>query len=351
MEVSKNYGHQHPLVLLNEEQLMTNQSGTILADCSRCGEKVPAPWFGCAEDCGFYLHKVCAGAPLELNHPFHQDHLLALVQNPTYLWKCDFCDKEGEKFVYHCSCGLNFHIKCALFTFNIAQNMLKELEHVALDPPKISTRKEDKELEDVRKCFVCWEPLANYEYFSPNCGFNLHKKCAELPLQMNHMFHHKHPLVLQFNSQRLSCKIYQDTFIDGFVYGCRPSWHKCDGHSLKLTDHHDNNYSESHYCDICEESRDPNRWFYCCTTCDTSAHVDYVLGRLPSIKLGNIYEGEDHPHSLSFVKKSYYYPDCDECGKPCEDLALECTKSECNYIGNWECVAPNHLRWQSTVAM
>ncbi|KAE8702950.1 Cysteine/Histidine-rich C1 domain family protein, putative isoform 2 [Hibiscus syriacus] len=161
MEVSKNYGHQHPLVLLNEEQLITHQSG-VIADCSRCGEKVSAPCFRCAEDCGFYLHKVCADAPLELNHPFHRNHPLLLMQKAPYRWICDFCDGMGEKFVYHCSCGLDLHIKCALFTFNIAQNNLKALEHVALEDPLISTK------IDVRKCFGCWEPLANDAYFSPH---------------------------------------------------------------------------------------------------------------------------------------------------------------------------------------
>ncbi|MBA0827533.1 hypothetical protein Goarm_012309, partial [Gossypium armourianum] len=33
--------------------------------------------------CGFYLHKVRAKAPLELNHPFHLNHPL-LMQNAPY---------------------------------------------------------------------------------------------------------------------------------------------------------------------------------------------------------------------------------------------------------------------------
>ncbi|MFQ6627767.1 hypothetical protein Gotur_006665, partial [Gossypium turneri] len=129
MEGSNNYGHQHPLLLiLNEDRLLN------VAKCSRCREKVSTPCFSCAEDCGFYLHKVCAEAPLELNHPFHPDHPLLLMQNAPYSggYICNFCRKGGNEFVYHCSCNFDFHIKCALFTFNIAENNLKELEHVAL---------------------------------------------------------------------------------------------------------------------------------------------------------------------------------------------------------------------------
>ncbi|MFQ6663073.1 hypothetical protein Gotur_030717 [Gossypium turneri] len=112
--------------------------------------------------------------------------------------------------------------------------------------------------------------------------------------------------------------------------------HKCDEHLLSLMDHDDNSYSKSHHCDICENSRDPNHWFYHCATCDTSAHVGCVLRRnYPFLKLGTIYEETDHPHPLTIVKKKYYYPNCDECSKPCEDVALECSKSECKYIVHW----------------
>ncbi|PPD66739.1 hypothetical protein GOBAR_DD36382 [Gossypium barbadense] len=539
-------GHQHPLFLmLNQEQLMDNQRG--VTDCWRCGEKVSAPCFCCAEHCGFYLHKVCAKAPLELNHPFHLNHPL-LMENAPYssgMYICNFCNKSGHKSVYRCSsCELDFHIKCALFTFNIAENNLKELEHVALQHPLIPTEKGDEKLKDVSKCFGCREPLANYTHFSPCRGFNLHEKCTEIPFKLNHVCHRKHPLVLQFNSERLSCKICcQVTRRRGFVYGCSPCkfvvhiecasqsplqvikstnhehpftlslrqvpstcdgcgtegnhvaytcgpfvggyenscdgcmlpisdpfyycsecafflhkacaelpkmknvwyhdckeplalisdkafqcrrcWgisnafayeccgceekiclrcvialtpgartclkhehplfyypkhngkcnacgetteaafcckdcnfvldldcfslpitarHKCDEHLLSLTDHDDNSYSEHHHCDICEKHRDPNRWFYNCATCDTSAHVYCVLGEYPFIKLRSIQEGNDHPHPLTFVKKKYYYPDCDKCGKPCEGVALECSKSECKYIVHWDCVEDTYLR-------
>ncbi|KAL4308167.1 hypothetical protein GQ457_01G034420 [Hibiscus cannabinus] len=656
MEESKNDGHQHPLVLLN-------QSG-VSAECSRCGEKVSAPCFRCVEDCGFYLDKVCADAPLELNHPFHPHHPLLLLQNPPSSYSscvCDFCDKKCEKSIYHCSCGLDFHIKCALFTFNIAENDLKELEHVALQPPLISNEIDGEDVEDVKKCFGCREPLANYEYFSPDSGFNLHKKCAELPRKLNHMCHRKHPLSLQFNSDRLSCKICQETRRRGFVYGCstckfaihiecvspspphiiedkshqhpftlfwrrvpftcdacgtegnlvaytcgtcsilvhkkcislsriiKSKWHdhrlyhtyflheedfrtsdclicheevnaghgsyscsgcnvtfhvncvtknkhsysivenedeesldefvssitvlewseageatviqhfkhihhlmlsdkvsecenkycdgcvlpisasfyyclqcdfflhkacaelsrvkhvwhhhcqnpllltsdepfycvncgsfskafaykceecwryicircvialtpgaqtcqghkhpllfytdyegqcnacgydgikglfrckkcefsldhecfslpitvkdKCDEHLLSLTPHDDNSYSESHYCDICEESRDSKLWFYHCATCGASTHVKCALGNYPFLKLGSVINlrEEVHEHPATVVKKMYYYPDCSDCGKPCVDLSLECTKSGCNYICHVEC--------------
>ncbi|KAB1669571.1 hypothetical protein ES319_1Z032400v1 [Gossypium barbadense] len=662
MEESNNYGHQHPLLLIvNQDQLIHNQSD--VTDCSRCGEKVSAPCFCCAENCGFYLHKVCAEAPLELNHPFHPHHPLLLMQNAPYsdgVYACNFCDKKDDKFVYHCSCcELDLHIKCALFTFNVAENNLKELEHVALQHPLISTENGDEKLKDAAKCFGCWEPLAKYTHFSPDCGSNLHEKCAKLPFKLNHGCHRNHPLVLQFSIQQFSCKICEepDENFTGFVYGCSPcklavhiecvsasldlgvedknhehhftlfprgssficdacgeegsyasyicctcntmvhkkctsvpriikskwhdhrlfhkyflriedfrvlncimcndevstdhgnyycskcdvifhvkcalkdkdsyeivenedeesadvssitkvlgwndageatvlehimhihhltlsdrvseyvnkccdgcllpisnsfyyctqcdfflhkvcvelpkvkhvwyhhcqsqlvltsnevfwceacgflsnafsykcedckvriclpciialtpgsrkyrghkhsiffyhknkggcvacgrdfnglwcckecnfsldhkcyslpitSHHKSDEHLLSLTYHDDNSYSESHFCDICEERRDPNFWFYHCAICDTSAHVNCVLGKYRYLKLGSIIEEPKgmHEHPLTVVKKIYYYPNCSNCGKPCLDLALECTG--CNFIVHVRC--------------
>ncbi|PPR83673.1 hypothetical protein GOBAR_AA37035 [Gossypium barbadense] len=577
MEELKNYGHQHPLLMLNEEQLIGNGNGVV--DCSRCGEKVSAPCFSCAECCGFYLHKTCAETPLELNHPFHRHHPLVLLQNPP--------------------------------STSDTRN-LEELEHVALEDSSFSSKNDGGNLG---KCFVCWEPLAIYTYFSFDCGFNLRKKCAELPPKMGHVCHRKHPLLLQFNSERLSCKICQVTPDRGLVYGCSPcklaihidcasplqfiedkshqrpftlfwrripficdacgteghrvayicvvdtehgsyfcadcnvifhvncalkenlwyyivsqeneddksldvpvnsitkvlerndageatliehckhkhylmlsdkiskhgdkccdgclllisakfyhclrcdfflhkscaelpkmelildhhcvgkpfsglkpfiltsdcmfqcdQWrylsngfsykcrcgyqmcvrcvilqcevkipghkhpllfyydykeqcngcgtdinkayrckdcnfglcfycvqrptrvrHNCNDDPLKLTYHKINDYVKYHYCDICEEKKDPKYWFYHCETCDTSAHVDCVLGEYPLIKLRNIYNEGDHPHPLTFAKKFPYYPKCVECGEPCEDLSLEFAEPGCNYIAHWKC--------------
>ncbi|KAH1096094.1 hypothetical protein J1N35_013015 [Gossypium stocksii] len=255
MEEFNNYGDQHPLLLmLNEEQLINYGSG--VADCSRL-EKAPY-------STGRYI--------------------------------CALCRQGGDKFVYHCSCELDFHIKCALFTFNIAENNLKELEHVAFQDPLISTKSGDEELDDAAKCFWCWEPLANYTHFSPNCGFNLHKKCAMLPLKMNHVCHRKHPLVLQFNSVPLPCKICQKTDQSGLGF------------------------------------------VYCCSPCKFSIHIECVS---PS----PIIEDKNHQHPFSLILRQAPLI-CDACGTEGNHAAYACCT--CNIMVHKKCISLPHIiksRW------
>ncbi|XVF81572.1 hypothetical protein PTKIN_Ptkin15bG0165200 [Pterospermum kingtungense] len=570
MEI-QHFSHQHPLVF-NEERREDSEK----VYCSGCGEQlVSGPNFSC-EDCGFYLDKQCAEAPSQMNHPFHRSHSLSLLVSSPYRdgqFICDFCCKMGERFAYHCSCGLDFHIKCALFLYHILEKKVDDqLQHITYKDPSISNENLFQELKE-SKCFACWKPLVDSAYLSLDYGFSLHKKCIELPREINHLCHRQHSLFLQFNSGRLPCQICQETQHGGLVYCCSicnftlhidcvsPSpiiedksshehpfirlfrqssftcdacgtpgnyvsyicstcsimvhkkcislpriikivwhhhpifhkhfvvdnecgtlecgfcheevnkecgsyycseckfilhvncalhntewyyqveskedyekslvadqgdppffviediksgenvikhfshehnlvlsevakddrycdgcnvvttnivvsptnvwkicaptfpafdvlkylWHaqvehmstffsittarhKCDEHLLTLKYHEGNYYSKYLHCDICEEERNPNHWFYHCAICDTSAHVNCVLGDFPFVKLGISIKGiKKHPHPLVLVKKVYDYPErCKSCGKPCLDLALECTKEKCNYITHLE---------------
>ncbi|MBA0855920.1 hypothetical protein Goshw_021210, partial [Gossypium schwendimanii] len=225
-------------------------------------------------------------------------------------------------------------------------------------------------------CDGCMLPISEPFYYCLECVFFLHKVCAELP-KVKHVWHHPCQQPLSLISNKAFCCGMCWHVSNAFAYECCKcetkiclrcmiaftpglqfcatcgcfslpitAHHKCDVHLLSLTDHDDNSYSESHYCDICEESRDPNRWFYHCAACDTSAHVGCVLGQYPFFKLGSIYEDKNHPHPLTIVKNIYNYPECDKCGKLCEDLALECSKSDCKYIIHWNCATSRSLqRW------
>jgi hypothetical protein len=106
--------------------------------------------------------------------------------------------------------------------------------------------------------------------------------------------------------------------------------HKYDDHPLFLTYINENDYQPS--CIICEKDRDPKLWFYRCEECDFDAHPECALGRDPYVKLGGVHTYRKHPHPLVLVDKTEDYAACDTCGEPCDDLALECTDTECSFI-------------------
>ncbi|KAH1045682.1 hypothetical protein J1N35_036466, partial [Gossypium stocksii] len=114
-----------------------------------------------------------------------------------------------------------FHIKCALFSKTIAENKVRELEGVSQKHLLVSSENDSEEIEET-ECFTCRKPLLDSPYISFDSRFHLHKKCLDLPIEVNHLFHSQHPLVLQFNSQRLPCQICKTTQPRGLVYCCSP---------------------------------------------------------------------------------------------------------------------------------
>ncbi|MFQ6654137.1 hypothetical protein Gotur_025230 [Gossypium turneri] len=89
-------------------------------------------------------------------------------------------------------------------------------------------------------------------------------------------------------------------------FGCltlpHSTLHKIDEHKLKLTYHDD---KEQSYCDICEQYRDPSLWYYSCSICDTSAHIECVLGQFPFLKDGVTFASLNALIVESFAKKKF----------------------------------------------
>ncbi|KAL4386471.1 hypothetical protein GQ457_09G029300 [Hibiscus cannabinus] len=217
MEVLQHFSHVHPLVF-NDER--SHERGKEI-HCCACGELVSGPRFSCME-CGFHLDRNCAEAPVEMDHPFHRRHSLNLLTSSPYVGGnpiCDFCNNICDKFVYHCSCNLDFHIKCAVLSFKILEKILREPQPLVHHDPPISSEFRPRELENV-ECFACRKPLLDSGYISPDSGFFLHTKCLELPLEVNHLSHRRHSLFLQFNSDSLPCRICQQIQYQGLVYSC-----------------------------------------------------------------------------------------------------------------------------------
>ncbi|XVF83476.1 hypothetical protein PTKIN_Ptkin16aG0490800 [Pterospermum kingtungense] len=326
----QHFSHQHPLVFFEETSLEHKK-----VFCSGCGEMVSGATFNCVE-CAFHLHKQCAEAPSEMNHPFHQNHGINLLVSSPYPQFgdiiCDFCGQTCENFVYHCSCGLDLHIKCALFSYNIAEKGIEV----------ISTENRPEKLKKAQ-CFACWKPLLDSVYFSPDCGFYLHVKCADLSAEINHILHHQHPLILQFNRQRLSCKICQKPQRRGLVYSCSSPcqfalhigcaaiptklnqlyYHRKHPLTLQFVD-------EPLPCHICQKSEDSETIHYLCSICKFVLHVG--CASLPPIIEDKLHH--EHPFTLLPREVSFI---CDACGAPGNFVPYIC--STCNHIVHKKCIS------------
>ncbi|XVF62914.1 hypothetical protein PTKIN_Ptkin09bG0046900 [Pterospermum kingtungense] len=333
----QHFGHSHPLV--------SNEDQTNPANCVRCGEVVSGPSFSCAEaECEFYLHKKCAEAPSQIHHPFHRTHPLDLLQKPPYNASCNFCGKKCELFLYHCSCGLDFHIKCALFSLHIAENKLGELENVAIKDPLVSTEDGIKEVES-SLCFVCREPLSSSPYFSLDCGFNLHKKCSELPHEIKHPFHTSHPLILQFSlsGERFSCNMCpKKTYTYGLTYVCSPCTFallhiKCAQlpPQISLPCHRQHSLllqfkSQNLPCKACQETQTQyKKLVYCCSSCKFALHIECA-----SLPLTIKEKSHQHPFTLFWKPVPFI---CDACGLEGNYVAYTC--STCSLQIHRKCIS------------
>ncbi|XVF37818.1 hypothetical protein REPUB_Repub20aG0043600 [Reevesia pubescens] len=192
-----------------------------------------------------------------MKHVWHHYCQQPLVLTSDEIFRCRISKRLSNAFAYTCNeCERKTCLRCVIALTPGAQTCPKH-EH-----PLFFYKQYEGQ------CSACGD--RTYEAFrckDTSCNFVLDLKCFSLPTRARR---------------------------------------KCDEHILALTYHDKNSYAESHYCDICEERRDSNLWFYCCVNCDNSAHINCVLGKYPFIKLGGIFKDEDHPHPLTFVKKMYY---------------------------------------------
>ncbi|GKU97511.1 hypothetical protein SLEP1_g10653 [Rubroshorea leprosula] len=212
MEIN-HFSHHHRLVLLDQE---TGIDQSPKHYCSGCEEAVEGFTYGCGK-CRFFLHKRCAELPGEINHPLHHEHPLVLSVTPYVPFRgfiCDLCQRSTKGFAYHCSsCKFDLDIRCATHPELVAGDFQK-LHHFSHDYPLIFVQHIDSE-EKNKICPGCERGISSPFYCCPDCIFYLHKRCAELPLEITHHTHQKHPLFLLAKSP-----LHEDMYYKGFVYYC-----------------------------------------------------------------------------------------------------------------------------------
>ncbi|KAL1181238.1 hypothetical protein V6Z11_A02G034900 [Gossypium hirsutum] len=278
----KHSHHDHNLRLTFSGKTKDDDS-----QCDGCTRPISTPFYSC-EQCKFFLHKDCAELPKQMPHPFHK-HLLALSNSHDMFGYscCNACGRWYQGFSYRCyegNCSFEIDIQCIL--------LLDTLKHQSHEHSLFLVHNNEG-----TSCSVCFETLGYVAYrCMKRCDFNLDVHCATLPLT---------------------------------------AWYKYDRHPLTLT-HFDDFEPYQYYYDLCEKERERNRWFYYCVDCDNSLHLNYAIGDLPYVKFGNEIKSF-HKHPLTIVKNIWNCPPCKVCREVCNGQALECKKSECNFMVHLGC--------------
>ncbi|XVF82804.1 hypothetical protein PTKIN_Ptkin16aG0079300 [Pterospermum kingtungense] len=267
--------HEHDLILENK----LNENDDIR--CDGCMLSISTSFYYCSQ-CNFLVHKACAESSREKYNWFH---LFSTTLTSYPVFRCSACLRLCSGFCYESSVMLFYLcLRCAAVTDTLNHHAHKHLLYFDLNFEGL--------------CNACGGRVRSGAYRCKDCNFAVDFGCITLPHEARH---------------------------------------KCDEHLLKLSYQEEIVDAEQNYCDICEEERNPNHWFYHCAACDSYAHPTCVFGKYSFIKVGATFTYEDiHPHALTTVQKTYDYPRCFKCGMPCRDSALEC--AECNYIVHWKCI-------------
>lgn len=383
--------HHHAISRKFFVSLPQHQHDSKTWDCRICYQEVKMEYgsYFCSQpNCNFVVH---------VNYAIENRSLYDVIE----LKNQDEVDEHDAKLALLRSKSMDC-IKRVIKQINVGEEVIaEEIEHIS-HKHNLILSKEIKDNKHCNGC--CLPISSSFYYYCSQCDFFLHKDCAELPstgllwydshpftLHTNGIFkcgicryvcggfsyrladyystviclrcaavshsftyqaHEPHYLFYDKKYRGLCSACGGDRDVVRRCKDCdfaldmrcltlpRTAWHKCDEHSLKLVHGDYNDYPLQHFCDICEETREPKHWSYHCEVCDTSVHPKCVLGEPEFVKLGSNCSSKKHPHPLTFVEKIYDYCQCVECDKPCEDLALKCLEHGCNYIVHWKCANP-----------
>ncbi|XP_017217805.1 uncharacterized protein LOC108195353 isoform X2 [Daucus carota subsp. sativus] len=162
------YLHEHSLCL-KEDNIFSED-----AACRICNKPIAgSPTFTCTNpdenvNCqNFYLHKICAELPLQINHHKHNIHPLALFPQPDG-HICSVCTRS-VKICYACyDCEFNVCVFCAFEQ--------RVLHHEGHKEHTLTLMKK----ESLFQCDACNEEAKDYFYACTTCDFVVHKSiCGE----------------------------------------------------------------------------------------------------------------------------------------------------------------------------
>ncbi|KAL4600108.1 hypothetical protein ACB092_11G174100 [Castanea dentata] len=309
------YYHHHPLILCNKE------SNDHVVSCDGCNQVISGEIYGCIQ-CHFFLHRSCAAAPQQIEHPFHAKHTLTLFFDEKLLCTvsilksldkkgkvkylrykhfsirddkeievcCDVCEKHVCSPSYEC-------IRCKFFIHQDCIELVEEGQHRPFQPHDNDRLIGVSRKTLPRKKFTCdacsCKSRFGFSYRCEECSFKLDANCASLKPLIEYEGHEHLLTFFEKVYDDPQCKVCKTSCSDLSYLRCvecgfnvhllcvpLPSTikHKCHIDPLYLRDYFVEDDSGEYYCDACENRRTPWECVYHCAGCDNYvAHMNCVI--------------------------------------------------------------------------
>ncbi|KAL4639744.1 hypothetical protein ACB092_03G240000 [Castanea dentata] len=308
----------------------------ITFTCDLCGKEDKGIPYLCPL-CGFWIHRRCSFFPRRVKNMRHK-HLLHLTHSSLEFHQSDsrFCQICVEKLdtrygLYYCSkCDYVAHLDCGMRWNIINLGYQVKKSKVGVDGTQIDTEIKhfshehdlkliDEVLND-QKCNGCARALLGPFYSCSQCGFFLHKSCANLPKTMQLQLL-PYPLTLIPTKpgeifQCISCKrgcngfsYYEKEADLNFDVQCALTLasdiltHK--GHEHQLF------FSTTEYEQTCTSCNSKTPFIFRCTICEFA--LDLKCATLPHTTR---YKQHEHPFTLCYTveddSNEYYCDICEE---------------------------------------
>ncbi|KAL0719946.1 hypothetical protein Bca4012_069270 [Brassica carinata] len=238
----------------------------------RCEACVSQIWFGpfySCQECSFVLHEKCAYLPMKKNLVFGSTSYELEYHSQGKVIYCKLCDVFCGGFKYR---SQGIRLEYPIVDVHCSSISEPFVHNGHLHPLYFVKMKKE------RCCSACRRDLDSYLLTCSACGFDLCLYCATLPEKIWHISD-EHPLTLYYSGKEATGK---------------------------------------NWCEVCEmELLDSSKWFFTCSDCGVTIHVQCVLGDFSRFP----------PNcSISFWGKDYFVilnnqnsrPFCTHCHHRCK---------------------------------
>ncbi|KAL1208550.1 Protein VACUOLELESS GAMETOPHYTES [Cardamine amara subsp. amara] len=273
--------HKEHTLRLHQEDIINDEH----KQCIACSHPVGfGSIYVCEEYC-FFLHEKCANLPLKRKFAF--DIIPFTLEVVCRVYYCTFCGILSDGFRYTSQRNVNIDVHCG--------SLSEPLVHDGhIHPLYFYT------LINNPSCNGCYKRVNSKVLRCDDCDYNLCFSCASLPEKIWYM-NDEHPLTL--------CCVEKGS-----------------------------SKNNKNWCDNCERELEPRKWFYTCSDCEVSLHVQCVLGDFSRLVPGRIFEVNDGTKYEVVLNNHNTRPSCSHCHSRCKASVILKDRNEDNgYLCSHSC--------------